>query len=171
MAGKYKVGGLFRGRGAGGMPQSNSRNSGGGWGLPTTDGTLHKLCQEAGQAVGDIITALLNVIMAPLQGLPGVGTATSKIGDLIGSLAGNDFFCELGDGSPPDTSNILKDYASQGCQGKKDGYCNDASKDFQKCTSDGCDMDCNPPSSATPAQTTQSIPDPPTWSSNQPQSS
>jgi hypothetical protein len=170
MVGKYNVGGgVLLGPSTAGMPQSNSSNSGGGWGLPTTDGTLHKLCQEAGKAVGDIITALLDLAFYPVKNVTGVSQVLSKIGDLVGSLAGNDFFCELGDGSPPDTSNILKDYAGQGCQGKQDKLCNQATKDMQKCNTDGCDSSCNPPANATASQTSQCNQDNMTWSNDQSQ--
>jgi hypothetical protein len=93
-----------------------------GWGLPIQDGTLGKLCHQAASGVASLLTYPLSAIGLPSQ-------AVSVLNGLITGITANDFFCELGSGdaTPPDFSQQINDANSQGCQGKQQKLCDDAS--------------------------------------------
>jgi hypothetical protein len=118
-------------------------NSGFAWpkeltaGLPVTEGTTDRLCEEAGEAAGSLLDEALPKSIQ-------LGAGKGIFGGLVGKIAkaGAGYFCELGTTSgPPDFGEMARETANERCDSeekKKQHDHEEASKAWHaECNRDG----------------------------------
>jgi hypothetical protein len=85
-------------------------------GLPLEEGSIDKLCAEAGESVVGLLAWALPVSLPDMA----MGKIRSVVGKAVST--GGAYFCELGSGpaTPPDFSDEIESTAKEGCEHQKD---------------------------------------------------